>query len=332
MNTLGSLLRVSVCGESHGPALLATLDGVPVGLTLSPESFTEAMARRQGEGEFVTPRREADRVEIVAGVFNGHTTGAPLALFIANRDARSSDYTRFAQHPRPGHSDMVARLRYEGFNDPRGGGIFSGRLTAGMVAAGVVAKMILSPATLHAKLVQIGPSKQADAWHSLLRAASARGDSLGGIVELRGEGFPLGVGEPPFDGVEPYIARALMAIPGARGVEFGAGFAGAAMKGSEHNDCYVDAQGHTASNYAGGANGGLTNGNELVARVAFKPTPSIAQAQVTFNLARGAMEPLRIHGRHDVCFALRTPVIVESYAALALADLTLRHRARGMRP
>lgn len=327
MNTLGSALRVSICGESHGPALLATLDGVPAGLTLSPESFTKAMARRQGDGAFVTTRRETDTVEIVAGVFNGHTTGAPLALLIANRDARPSDYTLLAQHPRPGHSDMVARLRYDGFNDPRGGGSFSGRLTAAMVAAGEVAKMILSPATLHAELVQVGPSKQADAWHSLLTAAAAQGDSLGGIVELRGNGLPLGLGEPPFDGVEPYLARALMAIPGARGVEFGEGFAGAAMKGSEHNDCYIDAQGHTATNHAGGATGGMTNSNELVVRVAFKATPSIARPQVTYHLAHGAVEPLHIHGRHDVCFALRTPVIVESYAAVVLADLLLRGRA-----
>lgn len=325
---MGRVLRVSICGESHGPLLLATLDGVPAGLALNSDSFTEAMARRQGEGKFVTARREPDVVEIVAGVYEGRTTGAPLALKIVNRDARPADYRQFTQHPRPGHADMVARVRYEGMNDPRGGGMFSGRLTAAMVAAGTVAKMILSPATLRGELVQVGPSKSSEEWPSILAQVASRGDSLGGVVELRGEGLPLGLGEPPFDGVEPYLAQALLAIPGARGVEFGEGFAGAAMMGSEHNDLYIDAQGRTKTNHAGGVNGGMTNGNELVARVAFKPTPSISRPQVTYNFLRGEMMPLCVQGRHDVCFALRTPVIVESYAAVVLADLLLRRRAR----
>lgn len=319
---------MSVCGESHGPALVAILDGVPAGIELNADSFEEALARRRGEGRFVTSRQEQDAVEIICGEYGGATTGAPLVLMIKNRDTRPSDYSSVAQHPRPGHADMVARARYNGFNDPRGGGSFSGRLTAAMVAAGTVAKKILSPATLKGELVEIGGLRRADEWPARLAAAAAQGDSLGGVVELRASGLATGLGEPPFDGVEPYLGQALLSIPGVRGVEFGDGFAGAAMLGSEHNDCYIDAQGHTATNHAGGANGGLTNGNELLARVAFKPTPSIAKPQSTFNIAHNAMEPLRIAGRHDVCFALRTPVIVESYAALALADLLLRSRAR----
>lgn len=326
MNSIGVVFRVSICGESHGSALLATIDGVPSGIPLTPESFHDAMVRRQGEGQFVTARREPDGVEIVAGVYKEFTTGAPIALMIANRDVRPSDYAAMLQHPRPGHADLVARMRYCGRNDPRGGGVFSGRLTAAMVAAGTIAKKVLTPAALYGELVQVGLSTVREEWGALLAEASSQGDSLGGIVELRGTGLPLGVGEPPFDGVEPYLARALMAIPGARGVEFGDGFKGAAMRGSEHNDVYTDAAGHTATNHAGGANGGMTNGNDLVVRVAFKPTPSIAKPQVSFNLEHGQMETLSIKGRHDVCFALRTPIIVESYAAVALADLLLRSK------
>ena len=327
MNTLGEVFRVSICGESHGEALVATIDGVPAGLAVDHEQLRAAMLRRQGEGRFVTARREPDEVAFVAGVYQGHTTGAPIALLIKNRDTRSEDYTRLMHHPRPGHADMVASVRYRGFNDPRGGGAYSGRLTAAMVAAGTIAKLVLAPAELHAELIQVGPSTRRAEWDALLAATATRGDSLGGIVALRGNGLPIGIGEPPFDGVEPLLAKALMAIPGARGVEFGDGFASASMLGSAHNDPYLDGQGHTATNHAGGANGGLTNGNELTLRVAFKPTPSIARPQETFHLSQKRMETLRIGGRHDVCFALRTPVIVESYAAIALADLLLRSKA-----
>lgn len=328
MNTIGTAFRVTISGESHGRAVVSTIDGAPAGLPLHEGAFAEAMARRQGTGAYVTTRREADAVEILTGVYNGHTTGGPITLMIANSDVRSADYESLRHHPRPGHADYVARIRYAGWNDPRGGGIFSGRLTAAMVAAGVLAKMVIAPARLEGELVQIGGEKDKTKWSPLLAETAARGDSLGGLVELRGKGFPVGVGAPPFDGVEPAIARALLSIPGARGVEFGEGFAGAAMYGSEHNDMYVDSQGHTATNHAGGATGGMTNGAELVVRVAFKPTPSVALPQVTFHMKHGKMEELRIKGRHDVCFALRTPVIVESYAAVALADLVLRKGTR----
>ena len=354
MNTFGNKFRVSIFGESHGPRIGVTVDGVVPGIPLSEEDFVQDLLRRKAGGLGTTPRVEADVPEIVSGVYEGRTTGAPLTILFKNENTRPQDYEQFRKAPRPGQADFTANLKYGGFNDPRGGGHFSGRITLGVVAAGVIAKKMLYFASFHAQLVQLGGLSNAAAWPEALKAAEAEGDSLGGVVECTVESLPVGLGEPFWDSVESLVSHAIFAIPGVRGIEFGDGFAASAMKGSEHNDpfpehqccggghhheeghechchgeheeghechCHGDHEGEgehpccgrhrhiqpPLTNHTGGVNGGITNGNPLVFRVAFKPTSSIAKAG--------------IGGRHDVCFALRTPVIVEAMAAIVLADL-----------
>ena len=351
MNTFGNKFRISIFGESHGPRIGVTVDGVLPGIPLSEEDFATDLARRKAGALGTTPRVEDDFPQIVSGVYDGHTTGAPLTILFRNENTRSEDYEGFREHPRPGHADFTANLKFGGFNDPRGGGHFSGRITLGIVAAGVIAKKMLYFAKFHAQLTEVGGLADASAWPDALKAAEAEGDSLGGIVECTVEGLPIGLGEPFWDSVESMVSHAVFAIPGVRGIEFGDGFAASRMKGSEHNDpfpehkCHHDDPNHQCchgeheeghecgchgeheeghehhccgrhkhpqppvTNHAGGVNGGITNGNPLVFRVAFKPTASIAKAGIP--------------GRHDVCFALRTPVIVEAMAAIVLADLAL---------
>lgn len=346
MNTFGNKFRISIFGESHGPYIGVTVDGVLPGLPLKEEDFSEDLKRRKAGAPGTTPRIEADVPEIISGVCDGHTTGAPLTLLFRNENTRPADYEQFRQHPRPGQADFTANLKFGGYNDLRGGGHFSGRVTLGVVAAGVIAKKMLYFLRFYSRLTEVGGLADATRWPDALKAAAAEGDSLGGVVECVVEGLPIGLGEPFWDSVESLVSHAVFAIPGVRGIEFGDGFAAARMKGSEHNDlfpghqcchgeaghechhdepehqcCHGEAgEGHhccgrhkrpqpPVTNHAGGVNGGITNGNALVFRVAFKPTSSIAKAGIP--------------GRHDVCFALRCPVIVEAMAAIVLADLAL---------
>lgn len=320
MNSFGRIFRVSIFGESHGDGIGAVVDGVPSGMELSREDFEPDIRRRAPGAKGTTPRKEADEIEILSGVYNGRTTGAPLAFIFRNQNTRSGDYSQFEATPRPGHADYVAQVKWEGANDPRGGGHFSGRITLPIVAAGVIAKKSLGDIDVSAKIIEVGGEKDGSRWASLLEAATAEGDSLGGVVECTVDGLPIGLGEPFFDSVESLISHAVFAIPGVRGIEFGDGFQAARMKGSEHNDLYGE-DGYPQTNGAGGVNGGITNGAPLVFRVAFKPTASIARAQKTWNFKTSKMDTLEIGGRHDVCFALRTPVIVEAMAAIVLADL-----------
>lgn len=319
MNTFGRIFRVSVFGESHGPQIGVLLDGVPEGIALSEKDFDEDIARRAPGAPGTTARREADRPLIVSGVYDGHTTGAPLCVVFQNEDTRSQDYGDFDAVPRPGHADYVAAVKWDWANDPRGGGHFSGRLTLPVVAAGVVAKKVLEGMKFSASLVELGGSADSSEWESLIAAAAADGDSLGGVVECIVEGVPIGLGEPFWDSVESLMAHAMFSIPGVRGIEFGDGFRASAMRGSEHNDPFGPEG--PVKNGSGGANGGITNGAPLKFRVAFKPTSSISKPQATWNFATESMTTLSIKGRHDVCFARRTPVIVEAMAAIVLADL-----------
>lgn len=319
MNTTGRIFRVSIFGESHGPAIGVTLDGVPEGMDLSVDDFSEDIARRAPGAAGTTARTESDTPEIVSGVHDGHTTGAPLTILFRNENTRPGDYDDFDEMPRPGHADYVAAVKWDWANDPRGGGHFSGRLTLPVVAAGVVAKKALEGITFDAKLIEMGGCGNRLKWPEMLEAAAAEGDSLGGIVECVISGVPIGLGEPFFDSVESLISHAIFSIPGVRGIEFGDGFKAAAMKGSEHNDPFGPEG--PVKNGAGGVNGGITNGAPLVFRVAFKPTSSIAKPQRTYNFKTERMDTLSIKGRHDVCFAQRTPVIVEAMAAIVLADL-----------
>lgn len=355
MNSFGRKFRVSIFGESHGEALGVVLDGVQPGIALSLEDFTKDIQRRKSGKKGTTPRIEDDLPEILSGVYNGFTTGAPLTIIFHNRNTKSSDYKLFNDIPRPGHADYTASIKWLDFNDPRGGGHFSGRLTLPLVAAGVIAKKMLGY-QIDAKLIEVGGVRREDAladmqeealpdggieekdepsdsviWGKVLDEALREKDSVGGIVECTASAVPAGLGEPFFDSVESLISHAVFSIPGVRGIEFGDGFNAARMKGSEHNDPFdnigsgnlkLHVNVRPTKNGAGGVNGGITNGNPIVFRVAFKPTSSIGKPQTTFNFATGELTTLEIPGRHDACIALRTPVIVEAVTAIVLADLT----------
>lgn len=325
MNQFGNSFRLSIWGESHGPAVGITIDGLKPGITLSEADFETDLARRRGGAAGTTPRCEADLPHIVSGIYEGHTTGAPLTILFTNDNTRSKDYSNLTHHFRPSHADRVAAVKYEGQNDPRGGGHFSARLTVALVAAGVVAKKLLPEnLTFATRLVAVGGESNPARFEEVIRAAQAEGDSVGGVVECRIQGAPTGWGEPLFDSVESIASHLLFSIPAVKGVEFGDGFAVAERRGSENNDPIIDSEGHTATNHAGGIDGGITNGNEVVVRVAFKPTPSISREQLTFDTATGNIEPLTIHGRHDSCVALRGAVVVEAAMAITLAELSLR--------
>ncbi len=325
MNSMGTLFRVELFGESHGPAIGVVLDGVPPGLLLSADDFNADLSRRRAGAAGTTPRAETDTPEFLSGLYNGHSTGAPLCIIFRNADTRSSDYEPFAAMPRPGHADMTSRARFGGFSDPRGSGHFSGRVSIGLVAAGVVAKKILTGVGFHTTILEAGG--KADIV-TVVNAAADSGDSTGALVELCASGVRSGLGEPFFDTVEGLLAKAWFAVPGVRGVEFGDGFAAARMRGSEHNDPIVAPDGTTAKNGAGGINGGISNGNEILARVAMKPASSIATQQSTWNFETRKQGVLSAAGRHDACIALRAAVVLEAAFAMVLADLALQARGR----
>jgi chorismate synthase len=320
MNTFGRIFRISIFGESHGPQIGVTIDGCPHGMPLKVEDFLADLGRRRSGAEGTTPRMEDDLPEIVSGWFNGFTTGAPLTIVFQNKDTRSTDYIDIKDHPRPGHADFVARQKFGGFNDYRGGGHFSGRLTLALVAAGVVAKKIVHNISINAILIEAGGNSDI---LQAVREAKERDDSIGGIVECRAGYISVGYGEPFFDSVESVISHLAFAIPAIKGIEFGSGFSAAKMFGSQHNDPILDETGKTSSYNSGGITGGLTNGNELVFRVAVKPTSSIVKTQQTFSFASGQVDELKVQGRHDTCIALRVPVVLEAITAIALADFTL---------
>lgn len=325
MNSWGEKFRITLWGESHGQQVGVSIDGVPAGIALSEDDFSTDLNRRKSGAAGTTPRHESDTPRIVSGIYNGYTTGSPLTIEFNNENTRSGDYKSLETHPRPSHADLVARQKWNGYNDPRGGGHFSGRITLALVAAGVVAKKILgTQITFQTDIIAIGGSHNKEDFAKIIEQAQQAQNSVGGVVECRINGIQAGVGEPFFDSVESQIAHLLFAVPAVKGVEFGAGFKAAEMKGSEHNDPICDAKGHTATNHAGGIVGGISNGNEIVVRAAIKPTASISMAQQTFNFESGSIEPLVIKGRHDVCITLRAAVVIEAATAIALADLSLR--------
>jgi chorismate synthase len=328
MNAFGRIFRVAMFGESHGESVGINIDGCPAGLAISPQDFSDDIERRKGGTQKgTTPRKEDDIPIFKSGVFNGITTGAPITILFENKNTRSTDYEKQRAVPRPGHADLVARQKFGGFEDYRGGGHFSGRLTVCLVAAGVIAKKLLSamstPIHVRATITEIGGED--DPEKGLQRAIDAK-DSVGGIVECRVEGLPPGLGEPFFDSAESVLSHAAFAIPAVRGVEFGTGFAAARMFGTEHNDAIENTAGKTRTNHAGGVVGGITNGNELVFRIAIKPTSSTPKEQQTLNLETGAIEPFSVKGRHDLCIALRVPVVLEAVTAIVLADLLMLER------
>jgi len=323
MNTFGRLFRVCIFGESHGECVGAVIDGCPAGLALVPADFAADLERRAGGAKGATARKEADVPLIKSGVFNGKTTGAPITILFENNDVRSEDYEKLKDTPRPGHADLVARMKYGGHNDYRGGGHFSGRLTVALVAAGVIAKKLLRPMKIEAEVSEAGGVKDSKAIGKAIDAALADGDSVGGIVECRVDGVPTGLGEPFFDSMESLLGHAVFAIPAVKGIEFGAGFASAGMRGSECNDDILTVVGKTKTNNAGGINGGITNGNELMFRVVVKPASSIAKEKRTVYLKTGKETAISVGGRHDACIALRVPPVLEAATAIVLADMML---------
>lgn len=353
-NTFGTSITLTLLGESHGPAVGAVLDGLAPGMRVDLDFIAHQLTLRRPSGRISTARREEDPVEIVSGVFEGRTTGTPLCLLIRNEQAKSGDYQKTRALARPGHADYTAYAKYHGFEDHRGGGHFSGRITAALTAAGG----ILIPA-LAGKGVRIGThiarvggvadrpfgdlaadidalgdllfpaldEKRAEEMRAAIEAAAAEGDSVGGVLETAVTGMPAGVGEPFFDTLEGLLSHALFGIPAVKGVQFGLGFDGADLRGSEYNDeFFMDGTAvKTRTNHNGGVNGGISNGMPLLLRCAVKPTPSIYKEQATVDFLAGKDAALSIAGRHDPAIIHRARVVVDSVVALVLADaLSLR--------
>ena len=326
MNSFGRLFRVTIFGESHGNYVGINIDGCPPGLGITVDDFKEDIERRKPGAKGTTPRKEDDIPELITGVFNDTSTGAPLTILFKNSNTRSSDYEKQRAFPRPGHADFVAHKKFKGFEDYRGGGYFSARITVGIVAAGVIAKKIIASLlpekniSIQSTIIEVGG--EPDIEKGLQKAIDAK-DSVGGILECVVKNLPIGLGEPFFDSAESLISHAMFAIPAVKGIEFGAGFKAAKMFGSEHNDSIINMDGKTATNHAGGIVGGITNGNDLVFRIVIKPTSSTPKEQQTLNVESGNVEPFSVKGRHDLCVALRAPVIVEAMTAIVLADLLM---------
>jgi len=359
MNSFGKNFRITIFGESHSPLIGITVDGCPAGISISEQDFYEDLKRRKPLQFGTTERKEDDFPQIISGVFNGKTTGAAITVLFENKNVKSEDYS--AEIIRPSHSDFVAKQKYFGFNDFRGGGIFSGRMTVGIVAAGVIAKKIIPEIKFESSIISIGgiyshlahrhcgldpqsPDSCDESFYGnikrlrvkptmtdtvsddilqLLEEVSKDGDSLGGVIECTVKNVPVGFGEPFFDSLESMISHLIFSIPGIKGIEFGAGFSISEMRGSEANDCFLNEFGKTKTNNSGGINAGISNGNDIVFRVAIRPTVSINKEQETYNFSTKQIEKLKINGRNDICFALRTPVIIEAATAVVLADCCL---------
>jgi chorismate synthase len=328
MNSFGVIFRVTIFGESHGRSIGVVIDGCPPGISVGPEDFKPDLGRRQSGSKGTTKRQEPDLPEILSGIYKGFTNGAPLAIITTNKDKISSDYDEFIDIPRPGHADFVAKIKYSDFADLRGSGHFSGRITWGLVVAGVIAKKISKDTVIAAKLISAGGSTDVE---RAINKAVKENDSIGGIIECRVKNPPKAIGEPFFYSFESAVSHLVFSVPAIKGIEFGSGFAAAAMKGSVHNDPFIDKNGKTSTNNAGGINGGITNGNEIIFRVAVKPTSSTGVEQTTFNFATKKMQTLTVKGRHDTCIALRMPVIIEAITAIAMADLMLIDRGINFR-
>ncbi len=320
MNGFGQLFRIQIFGESHNLAVGIVIDGCPPGIKITEKDFITDIERRKGGKTGTTARKENDLPQIISGVFNNYSTGSPITIIFSNNDVKSDDYKNLINHPRPGHADFTAKIKYKGFNDYRGSGHFSGRLTLPIVAAGVIAKKILNKVSIKAKVIEANGSKNID---EAIDNAIKTNQTIGGIVECVVKGIPVGWGEPFFDSVESVISHLAFAIPAIKGIEFGNGFLAAKNTGKKQNDILLNKNGKTATNNCGGINGGITNGNELIFRVAVKPASSISTTQNTFNFEAQEINSLEVKGRHDTCIAIRVPVVIEAVTAIALADFKL---------
>lgn len=323
-NSFGNIFRITIFGASHAESVGIIIEGAPKGIALTADMFRADIDRRRPALTGETARKEED-TPIIEGLSpDGVTTGNAITITFKNSDKRSGDYSHLRVHPRPSHADLVQQRKYGKNADIAGGGMASGRMTVALVAAGVVAKEILKEATFTTSLVSVNGISDSSKFNDIITTASREGDSVGGVVECRVKGINATLGEPFFDSVESVISHLLFSIPGVKGVEFGDGFEGTTKRGSERNDQIIDKDGTTLTNNEGGINGGITNGNDIIVRVAIKPTPSIAKPQTTYNFESNTTTPLSIGGRHDACIARRAVVVVEAMVAVALADLLLR--------
>jgi chorismate synthase len=321
VNTFGRIFKVHVFGESHGESVGVIIDGCPAGLVLDESFLSVDLERRKGGlQKGTTPRKEDDIPLFKSGLFNGKTTGAPITIIFENNNTRSEDYTKQRAIPRPGHADFVANKKFGGHEDYRGGGHFSARLTTGLVAAGNIAKQLAPEISFEATIIEIGGEKDLEKG---LQKAIDNKDTVGGIIECRVKNLPIGLGEPFFDSVESLIAHGMFSIPAVKGIEFGLGFESSRLFGSQNNDNILNEDGITETNHAGGINGGITNGNELIFRIAIKPASSTPKEQESWNWETQSVESFSVKGRHDLCVALRAPVIVEAMTAITLVDLLL---------
>ncbi len=331
-NTIGTRYRFTIWGQSHAPAIGVTIEGLPAGFEPDMDALAAFLQRRApGNGPFSTPRKEADAPEFIAGLVDGHTCGAPVTALIRNTNIRSADYDALRRIPRPGHADYPAYVKYGDARDVAGGGQFSGRLTAPLCIAGGLALQLLAKedVSIRARIVSIGGESEPEAMQRRMAEAKAAGDSVGGVIECICEGVPAGLGEPMFGGMENRIAQTVFGIPAVKGIEFGAGFAAAAMRGSENNDpYYYDAEGtvRTRTNHAGGILGGITTGMPIVFRAAVKPTPSISAEQDSVDLLSVRNAKLSVQGRHDPCIVPRAVPCMEAAAAAAVYDALLESR------
>ncbi len=322
MNTFGQIFKINIYGESHGAELGILIDGCPAGIPFNEHDFYSDLERRKTGLLGTSGRIEPDVPIIKSGVYNNFTSGSPIMIAFENQNTNSDDY-QFEGFHRPGHADFVANRKFNNFNNPLGGGHFSGRLTLGIVAAGVIAKKILNKIKFSASVLSAGGKKDIN---NAIQNTIQNKDSIGGIVECAIDNVPIGLGEPFFYSIESAISHLAFAIPGVKAIEFGSGTGSSSMTGSEHNDIFIDSNGRTKTNNSGGINGGISNGNQIIFRLHIKPTSSIAKQQTSYNFNTNKPEVFEIKGRHDACIALRVPVIAESIAAIALADLFLLNK------
>ena len=324
MNKILNEISIQIFGASHSNYIGGVLDGIPAGININFEEIEKSVLARKGGNYGTTPRVESDQIIWLSGLNDGKTNGLPIAFAIENKNIRKEDY-KFRETPRPGHSDFTQLMKYGEFAELSGGGQSSGRMTIVLVIAGQIARNIIPNIEAQASILEIGGEVD---YNELLAKTQKEGDTLGGIVECVIKNVPVGLGEPFFDSVESVLSHVLFSIPGVKGVEFGAGFAASKMKGSEFNDKFTDINGKTSTNHSGGINGGITNGNDIVFRVAFRPPSSIQMPTESINLKTGEKVILEIGGRHDVSYVLRTPVIIQSVAYLVMADFYLRAKIR----
>lgn len=326
MNSYGTLFKITLYGESHQDAIGVIIDGMPAGIKVDYDLIDEDLAKRKPGQVGTTPRKEADQVILTSGIFNDYTTGSPIHAMIKNENTQSKDYAHLVSQPRPGHADFTAKVKYHGFHDYRGGGRFSGRLTAPLVVAGSFAKM-MTPFEYEHQILQVGTLTDLSQLDTYLLEITKKGESVGGIIQLTVKNIPVGLGEPMFSKLESEIGKMLFSIPAVKGVSIGTGFEGVHLMGSEFNDAIINEKGMTQTNHSGGISGGISNGNDLVVKVFIKPTSSVQTTQETFDFKNQEVTKLVIGGRHDVAIVRRVGIVLENVLAIVLADQYLMYKA-----